>query len=868
MSYSATDGDAQAPSATSYIGSLGTGDGKLQRPQGVALDGEGNIWVVDKNNYRIQKFDKNGKFLLKVGGTQGTNPGQFSDTRSIAVTSNGTVWVSEINGRLQAFDGNGKFIRQIHQDVLNQAVGIAPAPGGMLWVSDPGASRVYKVNETTGALPSYVYGSSTNPTGPAKLPYPSGLAADGMGGVWVADPVNDRIQKFDASGKFVTQFGVSGKGPGQLDGTLYIAVARSGNLLVTDEFSNRVQVYRPDGTFLREFGTTGSSSGQFTEVRGIAVNSSNEAFVADAGNGRVHKWSHADLDKQSGVVSTEVKVDGQAVEPKYAPGCPTENCAISKAWTLKAIDYAAGQHNVQVTATDGVGLSTTKSLTITTAKDTAGPQLTANNSFYTAPEGWLDQETYSYSASASDATYGVTSFSLKIDGKVISSKTQSCSNGGCGASISGSINMATYKGGAHSAELIATDAGGNTTKKAWTINVNPEGTVSAVEAVATLDAVDGTSGSTIVAPVEEAVDPAEREAGNDPALKENGEMLESTGTANPATISIDPSGGFTVESSVDPLQPVEQLHVEPVSTGEDSTPMVVAEEVAATSANSTANVDTVIRPVFNGVFDYQSIRNVEAPEEYSWKIQLSKAQILKVIDKQYAAVEYENGDIAYAIIAEPAHDAVGTTIETSFSVTGNIITLIVPHGAQKYVYPVTSGVGWEGGFTTSLAVMPPPEEEAASGMETFSVVWPPEPAGYGDPDDATASKVQTLIKRYGYYGCELSFEGGCTTWKHKIKGFFFYNGRYAWWKDRDPVCENDTFLQIWIDVEYCDWIGPNHQKYGNGHHITSQTRFTVYKTVKGLTGGKDHALTIRMYGSGGWYGHPTTKVCNPSRPDC
>jgi RHS repeat-associated protein len=66
---------------------------------------------------------------------------------------------------------------------------------------------------------------------------------------------------------------------------------------------------------------------------------------------------------QSGVAKTVIEVDGKVVD-EAAPGCATENCSISREWTLESSKYSTGQHTVEVTATDAVGLTTTKKLTI------------------------------------------------------------------------------------------------------------------------------------------------------------------------------------------------------------------------------------------------------------------------------------------------------------------------------------------------------------------------------------------------------------------------------------------------------------------------------------------------------------------------
>ena len=83
-------------------GSSGTGDGQFERPQGIALDSSGNVYVGDSNN-QIQKFDSNGKFITKWG-SEGTGDGQFQNPSGIAIGSLGNVYVADWgNNRIQVF---------------------------------------------------------------------------------------------------------------------------------------------------------------------------------------------------------------------------------------------------------------------------------------------------------------------------------------------------------------------------------------------------------------------------------------------------------------------------------------------------------------------------------------------------------------------------------------------------------------------------------------------------------------------------------------------------------------------------------------------------------------------------------------------
>jgi tripartite motif-containing protein 71 len=74
---------------------------------------------------------------------------------------------------------------------------------------------------------------------------PAGLAVDASGNVFVVDEGNNRIQKFDANGKFITKWGTTGSGDGQLEEPTSIALDSSGNVYVVDRANVRIQVFAP-----------------------------------------------------------------------------------------------------------------------------------------------------------------------------------------------------------------------------------------------------------------------------------------------------------------------------------------------------------------------------------------------------------------------------------------------------------------------------------------------------------------------------------------------------------------------------------------------------------------------------------------------
>ena len=74
-------------------GSLGSGNGQFERPFGVATDAAGSVYVVDRNNHRIQKFTTTGDFVTKWG-SEGSGDGQFRFPLGVATDGAGDVYVS------------------------------------------------------------------------------------------------------------------------------------------------------------------------------------------------------------------------------------------------------------------------------------------------------------------------------------------------------------------------------------------------------------------------------------------------------------------------------------------------------------------------------------------------------------------------------------------------------------------------------------------------------------------------------------------------------------------------------------------------------------------------------------------------------
>ena len=112
------------------------------------------------------------------------------------------------------------------------------------------------------------------------------FASDGR--LYVADLKNDRIQVFDATGKFLRSWGKTGDGPGEFKSPAGFGIDKHDNVYVTEIGNDRVQVFDKDGKFITMFGKKGPANGEFGNLHGMIVDDETGLiYVADTGNNRI-----------------------------------------------------------------------------------------------------------------------------------------------------------------------------------------------------------------------------------------------------------------------------------------------------------------------------------------------------------------------------------------------------------------------------------------------------------------------------------------------------------------------------------------------------------------------------------------------------
>jgi hypothetical protein len=190
-------------------------DGMFRQVTDMAWDAAGNTYISDGYvNSRIAKADKDGNWL-KSWGEPGNQPGQLNTPHSIAVDAQNNVYVADRgNRRIQVFDADGKFLRQITIDV--------PAP------ADARPAIGNKPTQTTGTMAPGAPWTLCITPGPNQVLYTS-------------DAFPGRIYKLSLDGKLLGMFGKAGKQPGQFGWIHAIACPSENELYVAEILNWRVQ---------------------------------------------------------------------------------------------------------------------------------------------------------------------------------------------------------------------------------------------------------------------------------------------------------------------------------------------------------------------------------------------------------------------------------------------------------------------------------------------------------------------------------------------------------------------------------------------------------------------------------------------------
>ncbi|MBM3814265.1 MAG: 6-bladed beta-propeller [Acidimicrobiia bacterium] len=256
---------------------------------GVEVDANDYVWVYNRGRHPVMQFDKNGKFLSAF------EEAPVTSAHGLGIDPDGNVWLVDVKGHaVMKFNRAGRLQMVITnagkqpgnneaQYAFNEPTGIAFTPGGDFYVSDGYVnSRVIQFRKSG----EYVrhWGKKGDQDGEFNLVHD--VALDEQGRVYVADRTNERIQVFDAAGKFLQKWTHAGAPWG----LAYAAKEKA--LYIADGKYNRVVKLNLEGQVLGTLGGFGKGPGQFDFAHHIAVDSEGSIYVVEIKNWRVQKFAY------------------------------------------------------------------------------------------------------------------------------------------------------------------------------------------------------------------------------------------------------------------------------------------------------------------------------------------------------------------------------------------------------------------------------------------------------------------------------------------------------------------------------------------------------------------------------------------------
>ena len=260
------------PASNAFNGGRGIAHGQFASARGLAVDNDGNIYVADTGNARVQKFSGKGEFLAAIGRA-GAGPGQLKNPVGVAVDSDGVIYVTDAGThQLIKFGGNGQFIDQWGGPPpgFYGPLDVAVSPNGNLYVVDQGRARIVVMDRAGNTIKEW--GKKGN--GPGEFDDPTGVAVGGDR-VYVADEKNNRIQVFDLEGKFLLKWQIPEWAQDVFHNPDVFFDATGKRLYVSSGVSNEVLVFDPDG---KEMGRRKSTSPvKFDRPSGLALADTNGA---------------------------------------------------------------------------------------------------------------------------------------------------------------------------------------------------------------------------------------------------------------------------------------------------------------------------------------------------------------------------------------------------------------------------------------------------------------------------------------------------------------------------------------------------------------------------------------------------------------
>jgi len=261
-------------------GNKGSSNGQFNCPRDLDIDIDGNIYVVDSLNHRIEKLSSQGVFLSSWG-EQGSKEGKFQEPCGIGIDrKNGYVYVADTwNHRIERFSLDGVYQFSWNGDFYGPR-DVAVDSHGDIYLTDTGNCLIKKYNQKGELLKQF----GSKGSGDGQFQEPVGLVLDSEGNILVADTWNQRVQRFKPDGTFIDKFDVSGWYGNNIREP-YLTVDSSDKIYLTDSSQEKILVYDLKGGKLISVLTTKSVMGKMSAPIGIAYNERDAKLIIADFNG-------------------------------------------------------------------------------------------------------------------------------------------------------------------------------------------------------------------------------------------------------------------------------------------------------------------------------------------------------------------------------------------------------------------------------------------------------------------------------------------------------------------------------------------------------------------------------------------------------
>ena len=256
------------------FGSEGIGAGQFKDARSIGVDGEGRIYVAEYIGGRVQVFDGKGKFIT------GWMVDEKMPLRGMAVDRKGVVYIAQ-RGVITRYEGmTGKPLGEVRAPGLGRFDDVTLAQDGGLvsTAQSAGADDIVRFNPGGQVIQTVRKAISTQ-TDRSELNMR--LATDGLGQIYALGTFNGAVFKFTRDGRFITRIGGEGNEPGQFRALSAIAVDGQGRVFVSD--SKGIQVFDTNGRYLDIFKVPNHVA------FGLVFNDRNELFVAS--RNKVYKFT-------------------------------------------------------------------------------------------------------------------------------------------------------------------------------------------------------------------------------------------------------------------------------------------------------------------------------------------------------------------------------------------------------------------------------------------------------------------------------------------------------------------------------------------------------------------------------------------------